>query len=203
MKALLHRRGIAVPDSQVLPRGKLPGIVSLPWPLVLKVRSAAILHKSDLGGVVLGIRSLEELDSAIQAMRERFPGEDLLLEHMEAPGVEMIVGLVDDPTFGPSIMCGAGGVLAELYRDVAFRRLPISRDDAEEMLSELRAGILLGGFRGIQADRGALLELMLRVSDLGMELAGELEQMDLNPVIVRGDGAVVVDAKLVWKHPRS
>ena len=200
VKALLRQRGIVVPDSQLLARGELTGDIALPWPLVLKVRSAAILHKSDLGGVALGIRSREKLDAALQIMRERFPGEYLLLERMEAPGVEMIVGLVDDPTFGPSIMCGAGGVLAELYQDVAFRRLPISRDDAEEMLSELRAGALLEGFRGIQADRGAVVDLMLRVSDLGVDLAGELEQMDLNPVIVRGDGAVVVDAKLVWKH---
>lgn len=199
VKALLRGRGLRTPRSMVLPGGLLPSELPLSFPLVAKVRSAAILHKTERKGVVLGIQDWGQLEGVVMEMRGRFPGEDLLVEEMEPRGVEMIVGLIDDPTFGLSIMCGMGGVLAELYRDVAFRGVPIQRADAEEMLAELKGGALLQGFRGIDASREAVIDLLLKVSALGEELAGQIDQMDLNPVIVHEDRAVAVDAKLIWK----
>jgi acyl-CoA synthetase (NDP forming) len=197
VKALLREHGLLTPRSIVLPRGELPLDIPLSYPLVAKVLSASILHKIERKGVVLNIQDWAHLEGVAQEMRARFPGEDLLLEEMEPKGIEVIVGLVDDPTFGLSIMCGVGGVLAELYRDVAFRGLPIGRSDAEEMLSELKGAALLKGFRGIEASREAVIDLLLKVSALGEELSGQIDQMDLNPVIVHRDRAVVVDAKLI------
>lgn len=200
VKAVLRERGIATPDSIVLPKGQLPADFTLPFPLVVKIRSADVLHKTELNGVALNIIDLENLEKTVAEMRCRFPGEDLLVECMEAPGVEIIVGLIEDATFGLSIMCGIGGILAELYQDVSFRRVPISRADADNMLRELKAHALFEGFRGIKANRDAVIDLLLKVSGLGHDLKGHIDQMDLNPVIVREDGAVVVDAKLIWKE---
>jgi acetyltransferase len=200
VKAVLRGRGISTPDSMVLPKGQLPAEFNLPFPLVVKIRSADVLHKTELKGVALNITDMESLKETVAEMSSRFPGEDLLVERMEASGVEIIVGLIDDATFGLSIMCGIGGILAELYQDVSFRRVPISRFDADNMLRELKAHALLEGFRGIKANREAVLDLLLTVSGLGNELKGQIDQMDLNPIIVREDKAVVVDAKLIWKE---
>ena len=202
VKEILRQRGVSTPDSIVLRKGELPEKMFLPYPLVLKIRSADVLHKTELKGVMLDIKNKEALEKAAGEMRIRFPGQDLLLEQMENHGVEIIVGLIDDSTFGLSIMCGIGGVLAELYQDVAFRRLPIDRLDAESMLTSLKAYALLDGFRGIKANREAVIDLLLKVSSLGQDLSGEIEQMDLNPIIVREDKAVVVDAKLIWKKDK-
>lgn len=199
VKAILRGQGISTPRSVVLEKGVLPAALPLDYPLVLKVRSATILHKTERGGVMLDIQDPRQLETAVDEMRTRFPGEDLLAEEMVPEGVEIIAGLVSDPTFGLSIMCGVGGVLSELYRDVAFRRVPIDRDDAVEMLGELKARALLEGFRGIKASREAVIDLLLKISSMGHELAEVLDQMDLNPVIVHEDGAVVADAKLLWR----
>ena len=199
VKAVLREYGIRTPESVVLPKGMLPPDLSLRFPVVVKVRSAAVLHKTELKGVALNVRNRRSLEKVVGEMRSRFPGEDLLVERMERPGVEVIVGLVEDPTFGLSIMCGLGGILAELYQDVSFRRVPIDRRDAEEMLRELKAYPIFEGFRGIEANRAAVIDLLLKVSQLGQDLAGRVDQMDLNPVIVHEDDAVVVDAKLIWK----
>ncbi|MCL5961762.1 MAG: acetate--CoA ligase family protein [Chloroflexi bacterium] len=200
VKAILRERGVQTPDSVVLPQGMLPARLPLSYPVVVKIRSAAVLHKTEMKGVALNIPNRQELTKVIKEMRSRFPGEDLLVEQMEPPGIEIIVGLIEDPTFGLSIMCGMGGILAELYQDVAFRLVPISRAEAEEMLGELKAYPLFEGFRGIRASREAVIDLLLKVSSLGQELTGHVDQMDLNPVIVHADGAVVVDAKLIWKR---
>lgn len=199
VKAMLRAHGLRTPRSIILPNGQLPPEISLSFPLVVKVRSAFILHKTERKGVVLNVLDWGHLEGVVLEMRARFPGEDLLVEEMEPKGVEVIVGLVDDPTFGLSIMCGVGGVLAELYRDVAFRGVPIDRSDAEEMLAELKGAALLQGFRGIEASRESVIDLLLKVSALGEELLGQIDQMDLNPVIVHDDRAVVVDAKIIAK----
>lgn len=200
VKAILRKRGIDTPKSIVLSKGQLPAEIPLSFPLVVKIRSADVLHKTELKGVALNIRDIETLEQTVAEMGSRFPGEDLLVECMEPSGVEIIVGLIEDGTFGLSIMCGIGGVLAELYQDVSFRRVPINRLDADSMLRELKAHALFEGFRGIKANREAVIDLLLKVSSLGQDLRGHIDQMDLNPIIVREDKAVVVDAKLIWKE---
>lgn len=202
VKAALRELGIRVPKSVVLRAGHKPGAVPLAYPLVVKICSAEILHKTEQKGVVLGIKDQAELEAAVNDMRTRFPAGDILIEEMEGRGVEMIVGLVRDPTFGLSIMCGLGGTTAEIYQDVSFRKLPISRQDAGEMLGELKAHALLEGFRGIKADREGFIDLLLKVSRLGEMYRDHILQMDLNPVIVQAEKAVAVDAKILWlKEP--
>jgi acetyltransferase len=199
IKAVLRERGISTPDLMVLPKGEIPAEIPLTFPLVVKIRSADVYHKTEIKGVALNILDLETLEKTVAEMSSRFQGQDLLVEQMEPPGVEIIVGLIEDGTFGLSIMCGIGGVLAELYQDVTFRRVPINRIDADDMLRDLKAHALFEGFRGINANREAVIDLLLKVSCLGQDLKGHIDQMDLNPVIVRENKAVVVDAKLIWK----
>ncbi len=200
VKAALSEIGIRVPRSVLLRAGQQPGTIDLAYPLVVKICSAEILHKTEQKGVVLGIQDAGQLEAAVRDMRSRFPDGDILIEEMEGRGVEMIVGLIRDGTFGLSIMCGLGGTTAELYQDVTFRRLPISRQDAEDMLGELKGHALLEGFRGIKTDREGFIDLLLKVSRLGMLYRDDLAQMDLNPVIVQADKAVAVDAKVLWSQ---
>lgn len=201
-KDLLASYGVNVPPRVVLsPEGTGVSEVPFPYPVVLKVSHADILHKTEMGGVRLGIPDRAGLEAAVADMRSRFPGKSLLVEAQQPPGVEAIVGLIYDATFGPSLMVGLGGVLTELYEDVAFRVAPISEEDARDMLSQLRAHRLFEGFRGIRASRDALVSVLLGVSRLAQELGEHIEQMDLNPVIVYADRAVVVDAKIRPRQP--
>ena len=110
-----------------------------------------------------------------------------------------IIGLIDDPTFGLTIMFGLGGIYTEVYKDVTFRVVPIKKQDAEEMLSEIRAAPILEGFRKIKVDRDALVNLLMKVSALGEKYMDRLDQMDLNPVFVKEKGVVVVDAKMLLR----
>lgn len=198
VKDLLSSYGIPVPARVVVAPGdeQVAGELPFPFPVVLKVSDSEILHKTDLGGVHLGIRDERELAQALAQMRARFPGKTLLVEAQEAPGVEAIVGLIHDPTFGPSLMLGLGGILTELYEDVAFRVAPITEADARDMISQLRARRLFEGFRGMAAGPEAISSVLLAVSRLAEDLGSYIEQMDLNPVIVYAHRAVVVDAKL-------
>ncbi len=203
VKAALRELGIRVPKSIVLRADQKLEAVPLVYPLVVKICSAEILHKTEQKGVLLGIKDRAELEAAVADMRSRFASGDILIEEMAGKGVEMIVGLIQDGTFGLSIMCGLGGVTAELYQDVTFRRLPITRQDADEMLRELKGHRMLEGFRGIQADREGFIELLLKVSQLGEQYRADILQMDLNPVIVQPDQAVAVDAKILWSESKK
>jgi len=173
--------------------------IDLKFPVALKVCSSKILHKTDVGGVKLGIKNLNELKDAFKEFRKKFPKEKLLVDQMEEGGVEIIIGLIQDPTFGLSIMFGIGGILTEVYKDVTFRVVPIEKIDAEEMVGEIKAKQLLEGFRNIPANKELVIDLILKVSKLGEELIEHIDQMDLNPVFVYADDLCVVDAKLILK----
>jgi acyl-CoA synthetase (NDP forming) len=173
--------------------------LSLRFPVALKVCSPKILHKTDVGGVQLNIKNREELRSAFTTFRRKFPKEPLLVDQMEEKGVEIIVGLVQDPTFGLTIMCGIGGIFTELYKDVSFRVVPIDQFDVEEMIEEIKGKKLLEGFRNIQANKQLVIDLLLKTSKIGEELMDRIDQMDLNPVFVYKDDICVVDAKLILK----
>ena len=122
----------------MLPEGQFLTKIPFPFPLVVKIRSVDVPHKTEIKGVELNITNSEALEKTLAEMRSRFPGQDLLVERMENPGVEIIVGLIDDDTFGLSIMCGMG-YLGGIYQDVTFRRVPGNRLDADSMLRELRS----------------------------------------------------------------
>jgi len=173
--------------------------IDLKFPVALKVCSSKILHKTDVGGVKLGIKNLDELKETFKVFRKKFPRENLLVDQMEEKGVEIIIGLIQDPTFGLSIMFGIGGILTELYKDVTFRVVPIERVDAEEMVQEIKGKQLLEGFRNIPANKELVIDLIFKVSKLGEELIDHIDQMDLNPVFVYADDLCVVDAKLILK----
>jgi len=171
----------------------------LKFPVALKVCSREILHKSDVGGVKLGINDFYELKKEFNEFKKKFPKENLLVEQMEDKGVEIIIGLVNDPTFGLSIMFGTGGIFTELYKDVVFRVVPIDRYDAEKMVEEIKGKKLLEGFRGIKSNKHLVIELLLKVSKIGNELIEKIDQMDLNPVFIYATKYCVVDAKLILK----
>ena len=194
-KEMLQRYDIPTTEYAVVSSADEAAELDIAFPLVAKVCSPDILHKTDVDGVQLNIQSQEELHDAVASLVERFDAP-VLVEHMEPPGVEMIAGLLNDPSFGLSIMAGMGGVFTELYNDVAFRLVPITRRDAEAMLDELTASQLFGGFRDMHLDRNALIDMLLSLSTLGSDHPS-LHQMDLNPVLVYEDGISVVDAKVI------
>lgn len=198
-KSLLREHNIPTTNFVILEKEEELQSIPLDFPLVAKVCSNDILHKTEVGGVILNIDNKDGLSEAIERLRIDFPGQAILVELMERGDVELIVGIVNDSVFGPTIMFGLGGVLAELYKDVAFRTIPIDEYDAEEMMSEIKGSKLLEGFRGIRVNRDAVKNLLLRVSQMGEDMKDRLEQLDLNPVLAREDGLVVVDAKVVLK----
>lgn len=173
--------------------------IKIAFPVALKVCSSKILHKTDVGGVKLDIKDIEELRQTFKNFRKKFPTEDLLIDHMEKKGVEIIIGLIQDPTFGLTIMFGIGGIFTELYRDVSFRVVPIERYDAEQMIEEIKGKKLFEGFRNIKANKKLVINLLLKVSKMGEELIDRIDQMDLNPVFVYENDTCVVDAKLILK----
>jgi acyl-CoA synthetase (NDP forming) len=199
VKDLLRAYGIPTTTYQVVQTEKDLNKLTTRFPVALKVCSPNILHKTDVGGVRLNIQNIEELKKTFKEFRKRFPTENLLVDQMEEKGVEIIVGLVQDPTFGLSIMCGIGGIFTELYKDVSFRVVPIDDYDARQMIEELAGKKLLEGFRGIKASKQLVINLVLNVSKLGEELIDHVDQMDLNPVFVYEKRICVVDAKLILK----
>ena len=196
VKALLRDYGIPTTDFSVLKSPEDLKGIEMEFPVALKICSSDILHKTDVGGVRLNIMDMEELEDELSNFMKKFPGEKFIVEKMEPQGVEMIAGLVNDPSFGMSIMVGMGGIFAEIYKDVSFRLAPIKERDAEEMIDELEAGELFSGFRGMELDRKAMVDMLLKLSNIGMDFPS-INQMDLNPVFVYADRIKVVDAKMI------
>ncbi len=198
VKELLRESGIPTTDFQVIGKFEEIDQKKLRFPVVLKVCSPNILHKTDVGGVVLDI-SRDQLEAEFAKMKEKFPNDSLLVESHQDRRVEVIVGLINDPTFGLTIMFGLGGIYTEVYKDVTFRVVPIKKEDAEEMLKEIKAAPILEGYRKIKVDRDAIIGLLMKVSNLGEKYMDKIAEMDLNPVFVKEKGAVVVDAKLLLR----
>lgn len=213
-KALLAGHGIAVPRSAVVARATEAAAAagSLKPPFVVKVMSPDILHKSDAGGVRLGLNTAAEVEQAIRDMLQR-PAiaaariDGFLIEEMASPGEEIVVGGMRDPQFGPMVMVGLGGIFVEVLADVSFRICPITRRDAEEMLDELKAAPLLRGARGRRpVSRTALIDVLLRFGGEGgllMTHAEAIAEADINPLIVSESAAVAVDARFVLAERES
>jgi acyl-CoA synthetase (NDP forming) len=199
VKDLLRAYRIPTTTYQVIHTEKDLNKFALQFPVALKVCSPNVLHKTDVGGVRLNIQNIEELKKIFIEFRKKFPTKDFLVDQMEEKGIEIIIGLVQDQTFGLSIMCGIGGIFTELYKDVSFRVVPIDDYDAHQMIEELSGKKLLEEFRGIKANKQLVIDLVLKVSKLGEELIDQVDQMDLNPVFVYEKRICVVDAKLILK----
>jgi acetyltransferase len=177
------------------------------FPIVLKVVSQDILHKSEAGGVMIGLRSPEEVLDGFKRLSHRVltavPNALIsgVLVCKQAPeGFEVIVGATDDPLFGPTILFGMGGIFTEAMQDVTFRILPIGRSDAEKMIREIRGYPLLTGLRGKPCcDINQLIDLLLSVSHLVTERA-EIKELDLNPVRLHAQNIIVLDVRMMRKE---
>ena len=175
------------------------------FPVALKLVSPDVLHKTDIGGVELGLDSEKAVRSAyrriLDSARARAPGarlDGVRVEEMVTGGFEIIIGLKGDAQFGPVIMFGLGGIFTELLDDVSFRVLPITPEDARQMVAETKAARILQGFRGqAPVSPDLLVDLLLRAARLGLDLGDRLESVDLNPVAVWGAHHRVLDAKVV------
>ena len=209
-KRVLRGVGVATPRSVVLP--SLADVerfdCDLKPPFVLKVVSSEVLHKSDLGGVRLNLATARELGVAAGEMNARLAAagkrvDGWLVEEMAGAGVEMVIGGLRDPEFGPLVMLGLGGIFVEVLGDVAFRICPITEWDARDMVDELKGGPLLKGARGqAPVNIDALVDVLLKIGGEGgllMRAGDRVEELDLNPVIVTPLSAVAVEARFILK----
>lgn len=200
-KAILESIGISTSGSRVARSEEAAVEIfnSIGAPVVLKVLSPDVVHKSDAGGVKLDLMSEADVRDAYRKIESAFSdkkGVAISVQRMAEPGIEAIIGVAQDPTFGPVLMFGLGGIFVEILKDVSFRSIPIAELDALDMIEEIKGYALLKGYRGHSADIPALKELLLKISDLVTEHP-EISEMDLNPVFLYPDGYTVVDARVI------
>ena len=211
--ALCRAYGIPVAPWEVAadPSEAAEAADRLGYPVALKLLSAEVVHKSDVGGVALALSDAEAVRREAERMLALAADGRLMVQRMAAPGVEVILGGKRDPSFGPVVMFGLGGVYVEVFDDVSFRVAPLSRADAEEMVAEVRGSRLLEGVRGRPPmDREAVVGTLLALSRLLVENP-RVAEVDVNPLVVTERGAVAVDARVVvgrgqggvslWGHP--
>jgi acetyltransferase len=210
-KCLLRDAGLALPDEVlVTERDELDAAIDrVKFPLVMKIQSRDIPHKSEVGGVRVNVATRGEAFTAYGTLldnaRKHRPDaaiQGVLVGPMAQKGVEIIVGTLQDRTFGPMIMVGLGGITTELFRDVIYRPAPVSAAEASAMLASLKAAPLLNGFRGAaKADVAALAQLISQVSVLAARYSERISEIELNPVLVHGEGqgVTIVDALVVGK----
>jgi acyl-CoA synthetase (NDP forming) len=204
---MLATNGIMLPPARLVnrPEELEAAAVTLGYPLAMKAQSRALPHKTEAGGVALGLRDAAGLQDAWRRMHASVAAhapnallQGVLLTPMAADGVEMIIGGLFDPVFGAMVSVGAGGTATELYQDVAWRLAPLDATAAAAMLRELRCFRLLDGYRGAAScDSAALAALLVQVAALLRAGAGRIREIELNPVRVHGAGVSVLDALAV------
>lgn len=196
VKSFLGRSGLPVPRGLFVPPGAaVPDLSSLSFPLVAKVSSSRIRSKSDVGGIRLGLVDMAGASRAVADLMSIEGAEGVILEEQAFSGVEIIVGGIIDPQFGPVVMFGLGGVLVELFQDTAFAPAPMTRADAFRLMERVRGYRLLTGYRGKPpCDLESMARIIVVVSEL--MAAGLLNEIDLNPVALYPEGAIILDAKM-------
>ena len=206
VKAILEGQGISTTGSLVA-RSEDEAVKlfrSIGSPVALKILSPEVIHKSDAGGVKLNLQNEDQVREAYRQIMNSFRDKmvtGISVQEMAKPGVEVIIGVTSDPTFGPVMMFGLGGIFVEVLKDVSFRSIPLSEYDAEDMIEEIKGYALLKGYRGPTADVPALRDLLVKLSDLVMENP-EIKEMDLNPVFIYSQGYKVVDARIILGETR-
>ncbi len=208
-RTILESYGLRIPRSELAgtPERAVELAGQIGYPVVLKIASPDILHKTDVGGVKVGLRSAEDVRDAFELIvyrAQRYLPEArlwgcLVQEMVPAGGLEVLVGMVRDPQFGPLVTFGLGGIYVEVLKDVTSRIAPFSPQEAEAMLGEIRAHALLDGVRGQpQADKAAIVDALLRVGQLVQDFT-EIAELDINPLVVypQGQGALAIDMRLV------
>ena len=174
------------------------------FPVVLKVASPDIVHKSDIGGVKVGLtnatqvsKAYREIMTSVKQKEPKASDHGVSVQPMAKPGVEIIIGMSKDAQFGPVIMFGLGGILVEILKDVSFRIVPLAKRDAREMIRDIKGYPVLEGYRGQPpSDVAALEDMILKVSAF-VERTPVIKELDLNPVFAYKDGAIAVDARIV------
>ena len=209
-KLELKKYGIEVPEEYVVTEKDQLDEIEIEYPVAAKIVSPDILHKSDVGGVKLNIQNREELrvafDEVIYNAKSHCPDaqiDGVLVNRMLPPGVEVIVGVNNDPQFGPMVLCGLGGVFVEVFKDAALYPAPLNREEALHMIQSLKGYKLLSGYRGgKEGDVEALADLVVQVAGYAAENKDTLAELDINPVFVypKGEGVAMADALIVKRR---
>lgn len=195
-KKALAEYGVPVVDEQVVKiySSTVRAAQDLGYPLVLKLHAAHIAHKTEAGGVILNIVDEAGLKKAWERLNRDFPSDEMLLQRMVPKGIELIVGAKRDDTFGPVVAVGLGGIFVEIFKDTALGVCPLTDSQAQRMIRSLKSHPIISGYRGQPGvDESSLIEVLLRVSDFMLANPGVVE-LDINPLIARGDRLVAVDA---------
>jgi len=174
------------------------------YPVVFKIVSPDIIHKSDVGGVIVNIKNEEEAINAYKRIMENIARNKpdarivgILVQEMAPAGLEVIVGAIKDPQFGHTVMFGLGGIFVEILKDVTFRITPLTIEDAMEMIREIKGYPLLKGYRGQPpADENTIIDIIMKTSKLLTDFP-QISQLDLNPIFVYEKGAKIVDARII------
>lgn len=205
-KRFLKQVGIRVVETRLAKNQKEAVSISqkIGFPVALKITSPDVVHKTDSGGVKLGLRNISEVKKAyediLRSVKKKVSRaliHGISVQKMAPPGTEVIIGTSKDPQFGPVIMFGVGGIFVEVLKDVSFRVIPINRRDAQEMIREIKGFPLLQGYRGKEpASIPALVEMILKISRL-IHQNPEIKEMELNPVFAYKDKALAVDARII------
>ncbi len=206
-KEVLKEYGIPVPDGGLAETKEEAAEIAgeIGYPVVLKVMSPDILHKSDAGIIGLDVGSKEELEEKWDELMDNADDHDpdaeilgILVNPMIEQGKEVIIGINKDPQFGPVVMFGLGGIFVEILEDVSFRVAPIGEEEAEEMMKEIKGYPILSGARGEEpVDLEAIKNMIVKVSKLADELP--IEELDLNPIFAYKNKAVAIDARMVME----
>ena len=205
-KELLREYGISVPDFKLIKsEDEIVGLAKeINFPIVMKIVSPDIIHKTDAGGVKVGIKDEKEAKAAYQDIiykvkkyKKEAKISGVIAYSMIPQGTEIIIGMMKDPQFGPVIMFGLGGIFVEILKDISFRILPLEERDAEEMISEIKGYQILKGIRGeTPKDVKSIRDVLMKISQLVMDNP-EIKEIDLNPVFVFNKGLQVVDARII------
>lgn len=204
-------RGLGIPTTEIkLATTREQAVAQakeIGLPVVLKVVSQDIIHKTDVGGVKVGLATEGEVgkayDDIVASVKANAPNATvggIAVQNMVKPGTEVIIGMTKDPQFGPVLMFGLGGIMVEVLKDVAFRIVPLTRRDAQQMIREIKGFPLLEGYRGQEpANVAALEDILMKLSDF-VDQHSEIKEVDLNPIFARSNGAVAVDARIILEE---
>jgi acetyl-CoA synthetase (ADP-forming) len=174
------------------------------YPVVLKIVSPDVIHKSDVGGVIVGLKTAKDVRNGykqiVANVKKHKPNAKIIgifVQEMAPSSTEVIVGAIKDPQFGPAIMFGLGGIFVEVLKDVTFRIAPLTRDEAHDMITEVKAYPLLKGYRNLPSvDIQSIVRILMNASKLVMDHQ-EIKELDLNPIMVYEKGAKTVDARII------
>jgi acyl-CoA synthetase (NDP forming) len=205
-KRILKQAGLPVVETKLAKTQKEAVTISqkIGFPVVLKIVSPDVIHKTDSGGVKLSVNGVAHVkkayDEILKKVRKKYPKallHGISVQKMVEPGTEVIVGVSKDPQFGPVVMFGLGGIFVELFKDVSFRVIPVERKDAQEMIKEIKGYPLLQGYRGKEpADISSLVNIILKISNF-IERNPQIKELELNPIVAYPKRAVAVDARII------